>query len=171
MNLPNLILLSESNGNISDYLDKIYTLYCDTLAYGNLEFQSKRVICQWAPPTNNKHYNFWHTISREGSTPGEDNRDICFRRCERLTWIRAIIENSLNTEEILCWHSERKGKIYTILYLHGEKYVVILRENRDYFQFTTAYPVEHERRHKKFLDENAAYVAINPDPRKSKGRL
>lgn len=170
MDLPDLVLLAESNGNVSDYLDRIYNLYCKTLVNGNLYFLNKKIICQWAPPTNNKHYNFWHIISSEGSISGEDNRDICFRRCERLAWIHAIIKNSLNTEEILCWHSERKGKTYTVLYLHSERYVVILRENRDYFQLTTAYPIERERQHKKFLDEQAAYTALNLDPRKSKGR-
>ncbi len=170
MDLPDLTLLESSDGDISLYIDRIYNLYCKTLVRGNLQFLNKKVICQWAPPSNNKHYNFWHIISSEGSIPGEENRDVCFRRCERLGWIHAIISNYLNIEEILCWHSVRKSKVYTLLYLYRERYVVILRENKDYFQLTTAYPVENERRHKKFLVEYAAYAAINSDPRKSKGR-
>ncbi|MCH7499999.1 MAG: hypothetical protein IH886_08320 [Nitrospinae bacterium] len=53
------------------------------------------------------------------------------RRCERLTWVKAIIENS-NQPEVLEWdYKEGDGSVKTYLWLKNYDFVVIMKKYRD----------------------------------------
>lgn len=81
MELPALILF---DGDWQGYVEKLYSVYLESIVNGNLKFNGLRINCQFRPDTQGKHFGFWHVIS-EGKT--EEDRLPDFRRCERMSWI------------------------------------------------------------------------------------
>lgn len=99
----------------------------------------------------------WHLIS-EGRV--EDDRLPDLRRCERLTWIRWMIENADNCASIDVWENRRGREINTLLWLR-EEYLVILSARSENYLLKTAYCTEYEHRIRKLQRERDA---ANGDP-------
>src|ERR1035437_10443742 len=87
---------------------------------------------------------FWHLTSREekpvprrkqkyypedASVGGGRFPD--FRRCERLRWIKALLEH-VGDVEVLDWdYEEGNGEIYTYIWLKAHDFVVIMERMTD----------------------------------------
>jgi hypothetical protein len=90
---------------------------------------------------------FWHLTHRKNKRTGERLPDL--RRCERLSWIRAIIENP-EKPEVLDWdYKEGDGSVKTYLWLKDLDFLVLLKKYRDgRRRLITSYHVDypHKRR-------------------------
>ena len=81
-----------------------------------------------------KERAFWHLTS-EGDV--ENERIPSLRRCERIRWIRFILENS---EEgfVKKWSNKRKGREHICLALESFEYIVVLGQRKDYYLLLSA---------------------------------
>lgn len=103
---------------------------------------------------------FWHIIS-EG--PIEEERLPDIRRCERIRWPRAIIENSEDAG-IKVWENENKGEKRVCLWLEQQEYLVVLGFRGVNYVLWTAYCVTEQHRKRKLQREYESYHKDNAAP-------
>ena len=89
---------------------------------------------------------FWHVISRMDET--KTNRTIDYRRAERLSWAKPLMENPDNEQIKFFYYDEggghkRKGIRHYIWFESGD-YVVILQRKKSYYVWVTAFYVDKE---------------------------
>ncbi len=137
--LPELFPLS---GEWTDYEEALYKIFQETLLGGTISFQGTRVGVRRLPEYKGKHFAFWHIIS-EGEKEEERTPDL--RRCERLAWIKWIIENSDTCTDISWWENERWGQKHIVIWHEKENYAVVLARRNGYFMLKTAYLVTPHR--------------------------
>src|SRR5215831_7742072 len=103
--LPDIIPLEDYGGDWNRYLEAVYECFRHDFKdrQRQLVFRGRPVGTRYHPAYENKDYSFWHLI-QEGQV--EEERTPDFRRCERIGWIRAIIENS-GDPRVKVWENER----------------------------------------------------------------
>lgn len=86
------------------------------------------------------------------------------RRCERIAWIKQILDNH-PCPEILYWEKVYKGnKLKSHLYLAQERYIVILEDRGAKYFLASAIYVDYESSHLKHLKEHAKYQQTRAAP-------
>lgn len=155
---PELVELTQHAGDCERYLDTIYQIYLDEVVNGDLRFLGFPISCQYRPATHGKHFGFWHLIS-EGEK--EDDREINFRRCERIRWIAHMLKNA-DSKYIKCWENKRKRGSRILLWYEKENYLLVLERRSKYLLLKTAY-VHHPNKTRKLKAEQEK----NRDPRKA----
>ncbi len=151
--LPSLVPLNNFNGDWNAYLDAIYTHFKQDFVDSKPVFQGRRLGLKRHPMSYDKEATFWHMI-QEG--PVEDDRVPDLRRCERICWPKAIIENDADPA-VKVWRNERKGEARVCLWFEEESYLVILTDRGKYLLPWTAYLVEKPHQKRKLLKEYEAY--------------
>jgi len=153
--IPELVLFEQASGIWQKYLDLLYSYYAsdfiDTVVYRN----GTRIGIRKYPFSEGKEKSFWHLVSN-GEI--EEERQIDFRRCERIRWPRPVIEHS-ECEDIWIWNNQRGSEKRLLLYLHEERYLVVLGIRNGYFLLCTAYYVEQEHRHEQLRQEYELFAA------------
>lgn len=157
MSLPSLVELSAFEA--SNYIKNIYTIFNNEVANGKLTFLDLPIKCPWHPSHDNKHFCFWHLISEKHETNCEEDRVPDMERCKRIRWIRFVVEHANNKDLIWCWEKSVKTKrgrnSHIHLYLHKEKYLVILRKKSNRLELVTTFIVNnHKRREREYEKEN-----------------
>jgi hypothetical protein len=105
---------------------------------------------QKSPGLGWKGGRFWHCIS-EG--PDEDQRTPDLRRCERIAWVREIIEN-FQDQRVMVW-ARRKGREQRHYLWLEESYLVVLGERGHRYQLITAFCTDREHTREKLRREYA----------------
>jgi hypothetical protein len=141
--LPALIRLEDFSGDWKRYVNEVFSVFHADFIKSQPVMQGKRVMIRRDPMFDGKEAGFWHCIS-EGREEEERTPDL--RRCERIGWIRAIIEHS-DGQEVRVWRKRKKGEKRLYLWF-SESYLVILGVRNRYFQLVTAFltDAEHTRR-------------------------
>lgn len=151
--LPDLILLETFNGKWNDYIDALYHQFYNDFVKDRPLYDNLPVFVRNQPTHEKKGATFWHLIS-EGSEESERLPDI--RRCERISWPRALIEGG-DIKEIKIWESFRpwKGqKQRRVMFsLKNFSYIVVLGETSKGYTLITAYPVEKSHQREKLKKE------------------
>ena len=142
MTLPVPPPLLVFHGDWHRYEHELYRVFIEDIAQAGLQFHGQAVSCRRQPVTAGRWAAFWHLV-QEGRSEEERTPDL--RRCERLRWIRWIIENAGIHPEIDEWQNRRKREINTLLW-YREEYLVVLSQRRDYWLLKTAYCTEQPRR-------------------------
>jgi hypothetical protein len=142
--LPPLVLMSEYGDSWPLYVEAVYTLFQQDFYGSPLLFRGVRVNCRRDPICQNKEAGFWHCTS-EGRD--EADRTPALRRCERITWLRAIIEHAGTDDRIDVWFNALRGETRYYLWF-DEEYLIVLADRKRYFQLITAFTTEamHTRR-------------------------
>lgn len=96
--LPALLDLEDFRGDWSSYEEEVHAVFSEDFMRAPPQCCGKRVgvrktICDGRPIT------YWHVIS-EGKK--EDERTPDLRRCERIGWLRPMIE-AVGTERVVAW--------------------------------------------------------------------
>ena len=148
--LPELIGFQ---GDWKRYEDKIYArFYSDFIAstvwFRGLPVKVSRNLIR------GKERSFWHLI-QEGRIEEERTPDI--RRCERIAWIKAIIEHA-SDQCIKCWNNRRGNKTRLLLWHDGAEYLVVLEQRPNAWHLITAYCVTRQHRKKKLQREYEAFI-------------
>lgn len=151
--LPELVLFESYGGDWSTYVNAVYHYYkCDFIE-NRPYFENFPIFTRFHPPYENKGATFWHLIS-EGKVEEERTPDI--RRCERIRWLRAIIDRA-NTDEIHSWETFRPWKNQTQRRINfctpDFGYVVVIAERKEGFDLVTAFCVENSYRREKLKKE------------------
>jgi len=148
--LPSLIELSDYGGRWDAYESAVYQTFRHDFIDSQPTFQGKNVGTRIHPKHKNKEYAFWHLI-QEGNIEEERTPDL--RRCERIGWIRAIIEH-VNDPDVKVWDNTRGKDHRTLLWLEELDFLVILGWRRQgYWMLITAYPTDRNHTRRKLLKE------------------
>ena len=151
--LPDLILLSSVDGDWSEYVEELYRFFRRDYLANVLQCRGVRVGLKRHPAIRGKEATFWHLIS-EGSDEAERTPD--FRRCERIRWPRAAIDN-LDDPLVLVWDNTRRGSNRLLLWLKEYDYLVVLGKRKNYYLLVTAYPVTRAHTRRKLEQEYTEY--------------
>ncbi len=148
--LPSLIPYADFNGQWEPYEQAIYDLFERDFIKSQPIFNGKRVSINKDPKQKGKEAGFWHLTS-EG--PIEADRTPDFRRCERIAWIRASIdEASRNNSRVFVWtsRSQPRREDRVVLALRDFSFVVILAERPKYCILITAFFIERGHQRQKY---------------------
>lgn len=155
MNPPDL---KHFGGDWVAYEADIYSIFVAELANGALQYEGLRVGCRRHPETEGKWASFWHLV-QEGRVEEERLPDL--RRCERIRWVRWVIENAQAHADIDVWQNKRGSEVNALLW-YREEYIVILGERRGYWLLRTAYCTDQNGRVAKLRKERDAFLSSNP---------
>lgn len=156
--LPGLILLSDHGDQWQKYIDAVFAIFYRDFIESQPKFKGCWVRCRRDPIYDGKEAGFWHCTS-EGSN--EEKRIPDLRRCERIGWVRAILEHA-EDPHVNSWSNTHHGELRWLLWFQ-EEFIVIVGERirkRDgfrYFQLITAYVTEEEHRKRKLRKERDDY--------------
>ncbi len=84
MSYPDLIRLSDYDGDWGAYIDAVYAAYIAELVSLKLAFLGKPLRFKHDPATDGKGFAFWHAVSEATQTKLEEDRIPDLRRCERI---------------------------------------------------------------------------------------
>jgi len=138
--LPPLVVLADYDGDWKRYIEAVFADFFRDFIQSQPQFQGKWVRCRRDPIYDGKEAGFWHCVS-EGRD--EDERTPDLRRCERIGWIRAVIEHA-DDSSVDVWTSKKKRTLRIHLW-YDESYLVVLGIRKGYYQLITAHCTD--RRH------------------------
>lgn len=137
--LPTLLTLSDHGGCWDTYVSAVYARFKADLIDKTLDFQGMRVGLRRNPMYHNREWAFWHIV-QEGNV--EENRIPNMRRCERIGWVRSIIQHA-SDPRIKKWENSRSGNHRILLWLVEQDFLVILApRGKRYALLVTAYPTD-----------------------------
>ncbi len=139
---PVLLPFSDFGGDWAAYERALVDIFRQTLANAGLQFRRQNVSCRRMPETDGQWFAYWHLI-QEGRI--EDDRTPDLRRCERLPWVRWVIENGETHTDIDVWANRHRGERNVLLWFR-EEYLVVLAQRNGYFLLKTAYCTEQSGR-------------------------
>lgn len=143
-------------GDLDEYENSLYESYLETVAQNKITFQGREIFVNRKFNKEGREISFWHLISEKPffnsdydelkiNVNSSDGRFLYLRRCERICWIRPIIENC-NEKGILIWNKIDKGENKLIIWFKQNDYAVILNNKPDYLFLITAYPIDYDNR-------------------------
>lgn len=109
--------------------------------------------------TNRRRRKAPHHPRQKGRV--EDDRMPDLRRCERIRWVRWVIENAASHVEIDMWQNTRGTETNTLLWFR-EEYLVVLGQRQGYWLLRTAYCTEKSGRIAQLRKERDAFRRANP---------
>jgi hypothetical protein len=146
--LPDLIRLPDCGGKWADYVERVYAVFRRDFIESQPQFQGGCVRCRRDPLYDGKETAFWHCIQQGAD---EEQRTPDLRRCERIGWVRATIENA-SDPSVEAWPTRRRRDDRMCLW-YAEQYLVVLGKRRGYWQLITAYPTDREHTRRKLRRE------------------
>jgi hypothetical protein len=161
MKLPDLIKLESHNGCWKDYIEAVYKVFKKDFIEDRTFYKNTIVALRKYPLLKDKEACFWHLTS-QGKTEEERTPDL--RKCEKIGWIKPIIEFAKD-KDIKFWKSKRKkgsSSVYEdrICLCYGDwEYLVVLADRGDYILLWTAYPIDYGHTRRKLEKEFDLYQA------------
>jgi hypothetical protein len=153
MNPPDLVPFNAFRGDWAAYETELNRIFIAEIARGGLAFRGVRVNCRRVPEAAGRWASFWHLV-QEGRV--EDDRTPDLRRCERIRWVRWVIENAAAHAEIDEWQNMRGTEANTLLW-YREEYLVVLAQRRGYWLLRTAYCTDKSGRIRQLRKERDAF--------------
>jgi len=136
--------------NWNEYVDFLYDIFKRDFIDDRPLYLGKPVFFD-KKQRDGKPEGFWHLLTDGSYDYCTGQRDTSLLRCERVGWIRPIIENNQDAE-ILFWRGpgKRNKEIRHYLFLHNYDYVVILIERKGII-LATAFYVNYGHTKRKLL--------------------
>jgi hypothetical protein len=153
MNPPDLLPFNAFGGDWPMYEAALYRIFIADIAQSVLEFEGVRVNCRRNPEAAGRWASFWHLV-QEGRV--EDDRLPNLRRCERIRWVRWVIENAVDHDEIDVWQNTRGTEVNTLLWFR-EEYLVVLGQRNGYWLLRTAFCTDKTWRVAQLRKERDAF--------------
>lgn len=158
MNPPDLVPLNAFGGDWAAYETELHRIFITDFVNGDAQYTGLRIGCRRHPETDGKWASFWHLV-QEG--PVEDDRLPDLRRCERIRWVRWVIENAVAHAEIDVWQNTRGTETNTLMWFR-EEYLVVLGQRQGYWLLRTAYCTDQSGRKRKLRAERNAFNRAAP---------
>lgn len=148
---------------INTYMDSLYiNVFRHDFILNTPQFNGVKVIIRKEPMDGNKEHGFIHMTHEDFSHKSKDPNDRTpdFRRCERLPWVRPIIENyecamKNACGKILYWEELFRGYVRVHLLYEDERFLVVLERRNDVYMIITSFYLnkdwELEKRKQKYL--------------------
>ena len=145
--LPLLVQSEDHGGGWQRYIDAVYAVFNRDFIASQPKFNGLWVRCR-RDLLDGKEAAFWHCTS-EG--PNETNRTPDFRRCERIGWVRAIIDH-VDDPKVDVWQKHKKRDQRCYLWF-DEIYLVVLGHRRKHYQLITAFCTDREHARRRLRRE------------------
>lgn len=131
------------------YQETLYSIFKADFLDSHPLFENVRVSVKHYPIEFGKEEAFLHITCKDYDGNGKRVPDL--RRCERIRWIRAFIEN-YNCDPRLCadcdgvktWREPYKNRTRIHILLEEERFIVILEQRPDYFLLITAFYLDYD---------------------------
>ena len=123
--LPDLILLDAYTGSWERYENEVYAIFYRDFVESSPQFKGRHVRIT-KQLIEGKERAFWHCI-QEGPIEAERTPDI--RRCERIGWIRPMVEHT-GDPMMKQWSNQRGRHVRQLLWLEQSDYLVVLEDRR-----------------------------------------
>ena len=149
--LPEMVRLSNYDGDAEKYLDAVFAVFYRDFIMSQPKYEGKWVRCRRDPIVDGKEAGFWHCVS-EG--PDEATRTLAFERCERIAWIRYVIEHARD-RKVDVWSRSKRRDRRCYLWC-DESYLVVLGERKRHYQLITAFCTDREHTKRKLRRERDA---------------
>ncbi|MEK7202910.1 MAG: hypothetical protein AAB653_01195 [Patescibacteria group bacterium] len=156
LELSELILF---NGNWEEYEEKLYSVFKSDFLDGRVCFLERKVEIIKEPKFKDREWSFWHLTSTGRI---ESEREPDFRKCERIGWIKLIIE-SFPHDNIISWEIVEKGRPRICLCYGDWEYLVILKKVHSRFILITAHPIDFKNTKNKLKRQYEEYLKIKKD--------
>ncbi len=176
--------------NVSPWTEKtyenLYEIFCENIRDCGLRCGKSHIyICQ--NKTDGKEDIFWHLTTRKNASQKIPRRKKKFykaesseartqrlpdlRRCERLPWVKPIVENHSDDKVISWFYREGDGVIKLYLWLEKHNHVVIMKKTKAKLRLITAFYVDKEyaknrlrKKHKARLKTKELAQTASPSP-------
>ena len=162
--LPEIISFSDYNSDWKQYSEKIFQIFKKDFIDSKPLYNSKPVLFD-NRPINNYPACFWHLITEDKiedySRLGVEN--ISLLRCERLCWIRPIIENHFD-KIVSVWENKREKKLNTVFFMEDYDYAVVLTNIKNRFYLITAYFINYPYRKEQLIKERDKWIETQKPP-------
>ena len=160
--LPKLEFWNDYGNNWDEYQDMLYSIFKTDFIENHPVFEGKQVNIRKHPIEYGKEEAFYHVTCQDYLKNGERVPD--FRRCERIRWVRAFIEN-YNCDSAQCedckgvkiWNESYKSAIRVHILLEEERYMVVVEPRDSYCLLITAFYFEHDHSLRKKLQHYEMY--------------
>lgn len=151
--LPPLSPLEDYGGDWESYVEALYAFFKKDFVENTVLYKGNKIVLKRHPVVKGKEATFWHLIS-EGNI--EETRSPNLRRCERIRWVKALIDHC---EElgIKVWENERKNEKRVCIWYEEVDYLVVLAKRKGYTVLWTAYLVTKKHTKEKMRKEYEAY--------------
>lgn len=147
--IPNLELYDDFDGEYPEYFDFLYEIFKNDFIDSNPKFDNKNVVIRKHPIQLGKEEAFFHVTCKDFQHEGDREPDL--RRCERIRWVRAFIENYQcdsskcpACDGVRVWEEEYKSGIRVHLLLEEERYMVVLEKRESYVLLITAFYFDYD---------------------------
>jgi len=147
--LPALRLLDELGGDWHRFLLELYNLFYRDFRMSRPRFRGLPVVYD-TRISEGKEEGFWHLISEVDKDSGD--RNVVLRRCERIAWVRPIIEQA-DDPRVSVWSNRRGTHRRILLWLEEQDYLVVLEEKKKFFVLVTAYCTDSEHTRRRLRQE------------------
>lgn len=148
--LPALVRFEDYDGTWRRYIDAVFALFYRDFIQSQPRLCGRSVRCRREPLCEGKEAGFWHCVS-EGPDEGERTPDL--RRCERIAWVRAILEHA-DDQSVQLWF-RRKNRDRRCYLWYDESFLVVLGERQGHYQLITAFCTDREHTKEKLRREVA----------------
>lgn len=162
--LPKLELSDDYDNNWEKYQEALYEIFKYDFIFSKPNFEGIPVNIRKHPIEYGKEEAFFHVTCQDYMKNGERVPD--FRRCERIRWVKAFIENyncdSSQCEEcegVKVWSEPYKNTTRVHMLLEEERYIVVVERRNTYCLLITAFFFEQEHSLKKKLKHYQQYKA------------
>jgi len=145
--LPKLMLLEDYGGDWQRYEDAVFSQFYSDFVASRPTFRGLPVDIT-KNLVKGKERTFWHCIQQG---PVEEERTPDLRRCERIAWIRAVIDH-WDDPLIYNWSKHMGRKQRHLLWLSDE-FLVVLEKRPDRWLLWTAYYTEWEHTKRRLQKE------------------
>lgn len=154
--LPKQEYFTDYNQSWYEYEKALYDIFKQDFKDSYPIFEGKKVFIRKEPMENGKEEAFFHITCQDYMK--NQNRVPDFRRCERIRWVRAFIENyncdpskCENCAGVKVWDEPYKSTSRVHILLEEERYMVVLERRSSYCILITAFYFDHEHSLKKKL--------------------
>jgi hypothetical protein len=158
--LPEPLRYDDFKGEWGTFLASVYGVFERDFKHYTPRYEG-RPVTHDSRIEDGKEAAFWHIISR--NDPRTGNRELNIRRCERITWVRPLIEHPVD-QAVSTWRSERKKpnkKSQTRVYrwLEDHDYIVVMAERPRQMVLVTAFCTDIRSEREKLRAERDKYLA------------
>jgi len=139
-----------------DTYELLYQIFHKDFISHKVKYLENKIIISKLKDAD-KELTFWHITTRENKEIKQaSERFPDFRRCERLPWLRPMIEGCPHTD-ILSWENlEGDGTIKVYVWLKEYDYIAILKKTNKGLILITAYWLEYENAKRKLIKKYEA---------------
>ncbi|MGA2322780.1 MAG: hypothetical protein ABSG22_02925 [Sedimentisphaerales bacterium] len=158
--LPDLLLFDAFSGDWQRYEDAVFAQFYSDFIESRPTFLNEPVYITKNPLKKGKERGFWHCIQQG---PIEEERTADLRRCERIGWIKSVIEHAADPI-IKKWPKQKGSKHRYLLWVEEADYLVVIEKRPRCWLLCTAYCTNYVHTRRKLRAEYAAYTKSQRRP-------